>query len=809
MNRVIASFFSLLITSCGIEGPDRTTEDSRHPTSTTSLALNATETMIPTLRTASGATLPAAALAYVRRGVHEGRSIIVGFEKGSNRYHVWRANENPATAFCDGYLENNTGAPIASTILQNALVGNTRSPMSAGIVALQKGVNGWVYSYRLDNCQTEQRLRPSGEGTLRNATGASVPVDGLTDSALLTFDASGRQHLMVQQGGVSEPGWRYIYDAGNLQLLNHGPTLRNGTSAMIWPSSLLTSAKGRLQTASGATEDVIVSLQRGGNGWFYVHKFGGALLGDGPLADKDGHPVPIDSMRFALVADFGGSASSVLGAGRSPGRLLGWRLEDLLQGNRIARYDDTLRNGTDDTVLVDSLAMARARRDPRFGFDTLQVYQGAPAGWQYVWDIAGALFLSTSNLTAAPNVATEPPLPRGRRIGCPGADALRNTEVNANGELYWCILGAPPEATVELAPGRYRMDWGLEVTNAVTVTTKGSQGQRKCDHRGSHNCAELRAGPWLETSVLKLVSPSIAIDHIVIDGRKSDRPSHVNRCWSDAPVPETARNLMANAEMWRCHGCSVKASVSRNAICSTGFLVSDSDFVNIVGSTFSDNGIHAGEEAKLWADGLSVHTSYGTKIHNNLFVDNTDYDLILGGIRSGAVTNNLVQHISGEQARNAFGGIALFVWGIAPPAGDYQGTVIRDNVVDCRGNFGCGHGIAINGNVWYAPSMGPGARANVTNVDFGFNTVKGARTGLYIGSDATGITVGNFDVDGSNGRARCRTAMGMRDMHALTIAHGAGVTWTSSWIDHTDFVVDDYIKNPPAVIDGPPCSIIP
>ena len=103
-------------------------------------------------------------------------------------------------------------------------------------------------------------------------------------------------------------------------------------------------------------------------------------------------------------------------------------------------------------------------------------------------------------------------------------------------------------------------------------------------------------------------------------------------------------------------------------------------------------GIDYTEASGFWSDGLTIGTIHDSAVTSNLFEDNTDVALILGGATgTTVVTNNVI----GQAARRVFAGIMLTNWssptaGATAQWGDFRGLELARNQVVCRGSCDIG-----------------------------------------------------------------------------------------------------------------------
>src|SRR5262249_41077961 len=102
----------------------------------------------------------------------------------------------------------------------------------------------------------------------------------------------------------------------------------------------------------------------------------------------------------------------------------------------------------------------------------------------------------------------------------------------------------------------------------------------------------------------------------------------------------------------RGDGNTFRYSGSIHAVCGTGMEWAGAH-ATISNSVFAANGDH--NQDMMWSDGLTLTAADQSVIQNNLFVDNSDIDLILGGAAGSQVTGNTIVQLF----QGSFGGLML------------------------------------------------------------------------------------------------------------------------------------------------------
>ena len=190
---------------------------------------------------------------------------------------------------------------------------------------------------------------------------------------------------------------------------------------------------------------------------------------------------------------------------------------------------------------------------------------------------------------------------------------------------------------VSLSPGQhpgYLIERGLKMGSNTTLTSTGAKATL-----AAHST--LGAEP-----ILDVLGFNWHISEVVFDGRKYERDA-LGLCWSG---DKRGYNLKVDGTDF-----SITHVDTVNAMCGTGLEVVGTDFeIAFVFSAY--NGREVGEWPNApyqWSDGMTVVYCENGDIHDNTFIDNTDFDLLFGGGPNCSVHHNDIYH----QIRFAFAGL--------------------------------------------------------------------------------------------------------------------------------------------------------
>lgn len=321
---------------------------------------------------------------------------------------------------------------------------------------------------------------------------------------------------------------------------------------------------------------------------------------------------------------------------------------------------------------------------------------------------------------------------------CPELAGLRDTMVDSSSVIQSCIDRTPEGAALELEPGRYAVAAQLRVDRAITISTHGRAGTGPCTADAAHGCAELFILPELDDRFGAIqVTAAATIDHLVINGNRDGRGGTVahGHC---AALDDNAYGFNGS---FLCSGCALRGSVSMNALCGTGFLVSGAGVtgVSIQNNTFAYNGRHT--TMNMWSDGLTVHDASASDFSGNVFIDNTDIDLIFGGCQGCTIRNNTVTHTA-DPAGGAFAAIMIQKW--PTTSGNYDGVEVSGNAIDCGPLRACGSGLYIGSESWYPETPYGTLVDGTTSGLITGNTVVNAMNALYIAARGLAIYGNGF-----------------------------------------------------------------
>jgi len=353
-------------------------------------------------------------------------------------------------------------------------------------------------------------------------------------------------------------------------------------------------------------------------------------------------------------------------------------------------------------------------------------------------------------------------------VTCPGLEVHRNKETDASRVLQACIDSIERTkvgSKLEIPAGAYTIASRILINRPMTLATAGVTTEMEgcLNSDTAPACATLRASAGTLEMILQLRRSNIIVDHIVVDGRKSVRGSTArDACKAQTPTTRPIQPLSQTIDLT---DSKIIGSVFQDTPCGTGMEMvrSKKGFtqrVTIARTIFRNHG-----DAELYSDGLTIHDAKNSRFFDNVFMDNADIDVVWGGCAGCTISGNRVVHTV-EKTRGSFAGFMIHAFAKSS-TGNYEGAIIKDNVVDCGPGRTCGAAFLFGSRGWYD--------ANPTKGFVFYNNIAtNAQTGFMIGSDVEGVFGDNY-ASKTTGGVKCpanngaKSTIVMRQMYAYEI----------------------------------------
>jgi parallel beta-helix repeat protein len=289
----------------------------------------------------------------------------------------------------------------------------------------------------------------------------------------------------------------------------------------------------------------------------------------------------------------------------------------------------------------------------------------------------GSALLAACNLQPAGGTpASPPPTPTSQILSILSATATDEPCIPSGSQMEINAALSGPGSEAVLCPG---------AVFALTAPVRFSAADQKIYTQGlptDDRRATLRlASPTVTTAVLMRDFDDVLLANVIVNG---DRPTLGPRSGDalifagGASSGQTVRFVKAmEPRSWSAlhliEGSS--SQPCRNALI---------EYNEIGPSGTSDN---------AWADGISLACT-NTTVRNNVIVDATDGGIVVFGAPGSLIESNTIR----AETRILLGGINLVDY--APYAGNYTGTIVRDNLIDAHGaviRIGLGMGVFVWG----------------------------------------------------------------------------------------------------------------
>ena len=327
---------------------------------------------------------------------------------------------------------------------------------------------------------------------------------------------------------------------------------------------------------------------------------------------------------------------------------------------------------------------------------------------------------------------------------CPALAQFAETQQDATNALRDCIERTRAGGHLELPAGRYLLRQQLRILKPITIRTKSvAESAGNCHRLGAGKCAtliiKLRGAPNPNIMPIEVVGDGITFAHLVIQG------SNDRAVVADCKLPD--RRPLGGGLRVLGSRFTIRKSSLRDFTCYTTMeVLARAKKLLVEDNQIGPNGDH--RPGDIWTDGVTIHDSEDTIVRRNVFVDNTDVQLILGGCRRCQILDNEFRH-SGVFSRASFAEMMLQAF--PSTTGDYTGTVVTRNRIDCGKKHLCGYGIMIGANPWKAGENPryPGAMFGGTITK---NKIANALIGINIDSPTGPVAIYGNQVASSGGR---------------------------------------------------------
>lgn len=365
-----------------------------------------------------------------------------------------------------------------------------------------------------------------------------------------------------------------------------------------------------------------------------------------------------------------------------------------------------------------------------------------------------ALMLSASLATVGASGTIAKDTGRSVMTQCPALATPRSDEA---AELQKCLDRLPAGRVLALPPRLYVLHAPITIHQRVTITSAGVDAAAPgCGPDIDSRCATLVLAPLrgdipLDRMPVEIANAGVSFSHLRVLGSGGKDPAYDRRVCLDPQTRPMGGGIRVRASNFTFSGSSI-----RGVACYTAMEVrAGADHLRVSDSQFWENGDH--QTPLMWADGLTVHDAKDATVTKNQFHDNTDVQLIFGGCAHCTISHNRFSHSQGFN-RASFAELMLQSW--PTTSGDFSGSRISENAIDCSPAKRCGYGIMIGSSPWYTGRVGGGEVSR--------NTVRSAMIGLNVDQLTGPMVIRDNTISDSGGRYR--SACGIKDWPSLNTA---------------------------------------
>lgn len=363
---------------------------------------------------------------------------------------------------------------------------------------------------------------------------------------------------------------------------------------------------------------------------------------------------------------------------------------------------------------------------------------------------------------------------------CSEMAQFNKTNKDVSAMLQKCLDNSLAGEIVELPPGKYVVAKQIKITKPIMIRTQNKTALSPRCNLEDVTCAEIIADknlvePW---GVVYVETNNLTLDHIIINGNNKERLNGPAGGYLAKANTGIGHNLMVMS----CNGCVFSNNVLKNGLSATAFgynyvdpahgyqPVNNHDTV-IKNNLIANNGIH--NRTLSWSDGFSFHDGNNFTIVGNEFVNNTDIDFIMGGCTNCSIERNKITHTTDFEG-GSFAAMNFQAWvtgGVQSSSGDFTGSTIANNIIDCSSMKRCGFGLYLGSKAWGYTAK------NLKGGIFKNNTIRNAQQGFQADTYQN-ATFSNNIIENNGGKYK--TNLGFRQMNNCNITPDASIQFINN-----------------------------
>lgn len=303
---------------------------------------------------------------------------------------------------------------------------------------------------------------------------------------------------------------------------------------------------------------------------------------------------------------------------------------------------------------------------------------------------------------------------------CTPMNMVKDSGKDATPAIADCLKRLEREGTLQLLPGTYQLLTPLVIDRPVTIETAPVASGQACSKFTGAYCAVLAIGQMPPQATAGVMPIEVAAQNVRFHSMAIIGPGNGYSPWGQRICLDPHTRPLGGGVRIRADSFQMTNVLLKDVGCYTAMEVSKAvKNVRISNNVIAENGNH--KSNLMWSDGITIHDAVAAVVENNIFKDNTDVQLIFGGCQSCLIRDNKFYH-SPNFSHASFAELMLHAW--PTTSGNFAGSIISGNSINCGRSKRCGYGVMIGGEPWYSSKASGGM---VTG-----NVIKNALMGLNV-----------------------------------------------------------------------------
>jgi hypothetical protein len=324
---------------------------------------------------------------------------------------------------------------------------------------------------------------------------------------------------------------------------------------------------------------------------------------------------------------------------------------------------------------------------------------------------------------------------------CAMLDLVKDKGNDATPVITECLKNLPRKGVLKLPPGKYQLLTPMVINRSVTIETAPTSAGLTCLKDTGAYCAVLAIGQMPPQSTAGAMPIEVMAKNVVFHSIAIIGQGNHNLLWQQRICLDQHARPLGGGVRVQADGFEMTNVLLKDVSCYAAMeIIAGVNKARIIDNVIGPNGDH--KDNKMWSDGVTIHDAYDLIVDRNVFIDNTDVQLILGGCRGCKIKNNKFSH-SDAFIHASFAELMVHAW--PGTSGNFSGSTTSGNNIDCGPYRRCGYGLMIGGEPWYPSKAFGGIVAG--------NYIKNALLGLNVDKLTGTMKITNNVVLNSGGPA--------------------------------------------------------